>query len=100
MTALGDAIDMAVAETTRSYTISLPPDEAERAEALAANGGRSIDEVVREALRVLYAQQVFRTFDDIAAYAASRPTKYTEEDVPRLIAEVRGEMDAERIAKR
>jgi len=93
-------MSMAVTETSRSFTISLPLEDAARAEELVANGRQSMDEVVREALRVLYAQQVFRTFDDIAAYAATRnPMNYREEDIPRLIAEVRAEMDAERQAK-
>jgi len=90
---------MAVTETSRTFTISLPAGEAERAESLATLEGRSLDDVVREALRVLYANHVFPTLDAIGDYAASRPARYTEADIPRLIAEVRSEMDAERTAK-
>ena len=87
---------MASSRTSRVYTISLPPDLALKAEALAKRDSRTMSELFREAFRSYYAQQARRVLEDIGEYAASRNSGYTEADVPRLIKQVRGEKAARR----
>jgi predicted transcriptional regulator len=85
---------MATATPRKSkvYTISLPPDLAQRAEALAERDSRTMSELFREAFRVYSAQQARRTLDEFGEYAERRnPKGYTEADVPRLIQQVRAE---------
>ena len=91
--------NMAVADASRSYTISLRPEVAEKAEALAALESRTLNELFGEALDAYYAQHALRTLKDIGEYAASLNSGYTETDVPRLIAEVRAEEAAEQTQK-
>jgi len=84
---------------SRVFTISMPPEMAKAAESLAKQENRTMSELVREAIRVYHAQRIGAIFDEIGRYAATRnPNGYTEEDVPRLIKEVRAEMRAERAA--
>lgn len=85
---------------SKVYTISLPPDLAKRAEAMAKAESRTISEVFREGLRSLQREQVRDQLRKLGEYAATRnPHGYTEEDVPRLVKEVRAEMAAERKAR-
>ena len=78
--------------TSKVYTISLPPDLAAKAESLARRDSRTMSELFREAFRSYYSQQARQTLEEINAYAATRnPMKYTEDDVARLIREVRAE---------
>jgi CopG family transcriptional regulator/antitoxin EndoAI len=84
-----------VSRTSKTYTISLPPDLASKAEYLAKRDSRTMSELFREAFRNYYARQTQELFDEAAAYAASRnPHGYTEADVPRLIKEVRASKPA------
>jgi predicted DNA-binding protein len=77
---------------SKVYTISLPPELAQRAEALAQRDSRTMSELFREAFRTYSAQQARRTLDELGEYAAARnPEGYAEADVPRLIREVRAE---------
>ncbi len=82
-----------MANTTRiskTFTISFPPELAAKAEALARSESRSMSELFREAFRTYYARQTQDAFNEARAYAATRnPQGYTEEDIPRLIREVR-----------
>ncbi len=87
---------MATTRASRVYTISLPPDLAQKAEALAKRDSRTMSELFREAFRTYYAQQARRTLEEIGEYAASRNPGYTEADVPRLIKEVRNTRPARR----
>jgi len=80
---------MAPTRTSRVYTISLPPELARKAEALARRDSRTMSELFREAFRSYYAQEARRSLKEIGEYAASRNPGYTEDDVPRLIREVR-----------
>jgi CopG family transcriptional regulator/antitoxin EndoAI len=85
---------MATARTRKSkvYTISLPPELAQRAEALAQRDSRTMSELFREAFRTYSAQQARRTLDELGEYAANRNSRgYTEAAVPELINEVRAE---------
>jgi predicted transcriptional regulator len=81
---------------SRVFTISLPPDVAARAEAIAKQESRTISEVFREALRSWQLERTSKWLEGVRAYAATRnPKGYTEQDIPRLIQEVRAEMRAE-----
>jgi metal-responsive CopG/Arc/MetJ family transcriptional regulator len=86
---------------SRVFTISLPPELADKAEAMAQRDSRTMSELFREAFRAYLAQDIRRVMDDIGAYAETRnPHGYTEEDIPRLIQEVRAGMRAEEEAKK
>ncbi len=80
---------MATIRASRVYTISLPPELARKAEALAKRDSRSMSELFREAFRSYYAQEARRSLAEIGEYAASRNPGYSEDDVPRLIRDVR-----------
>jgi metal-responsive CopG/Arc/MetJ family transcriptional regulator len=83
---------IATARKSKVYTISLPPELAQRAEALAQRDSRTMSELFREAFRTYSAQQARMTLDELGEYAAGRNLKgYTEADVPRLIRAVRAE---------
>jgi predicted DNA-binding protein len=78
--------------TSKTYTISLPPELASKAEFLARRDSRTMSELFREAFRTYYTQQARQTLEEINRYAATRnPEAYTEVDIPRLIREVRRE---------
>ncbi len=80
----------AAARKSKVYTISLPPELAQKAEALAKRDSRTMSELFREAFRSYSAQQARATLDELGEYAAGRnPNGYTETDVPRLIKNVR-----------
>jgi CopG family transcriptional regulator/antitoxin EndoAI len=90
---------MAAKRHSRVYTISLPPELALKAEALAKRDSRTMSELFREAFRSYYAQQARRTLEDIGDYAAGRNPGYTDADVPRLIKEVRRDKPNRRLAR-
>jgi predicted DNA-binding protein len=82
----------ATARKSKVYTISLPRELAQRAEALARRDSRTMSELFREAFRTYAAQQARRTLNELGEYAAGRnPKGYSEADVPRLIRQVRAE---------
>jgi len=90
---------MATPRTSRVYTISLPPELAAKAEALAKRDSRTMSELFREAFRAYYAQRARRTLEEIGEYAASRNPGYSEADVPRLVKEIRDDKPARRLAR-
>jgi metal-responsive CopG/Arc/MetJ family transcriptional regulator len=88
---------MPVRRKSRVYTISLPPELARHAELIAKRDSRSMSELFREAFRSYSAQDAKRILDEFGEYAKTRnPRGYTEEDVPRLVKEVRAEVRAEK----
>lgn len=88
------------ARKSKVYTISLPPDMAKQAEAIAKRDSRTMSDLFREAFRVYQSQRIRKFLEEAAAYGATHnPYGYTEEDVPRLIKEVRAEMRAEQERK-
>lgn len=90
----------ATARKSKVYTISLPPELAQRAEALAQRDSRTMSELFREAFRAYSAQQARHTLDELGEYASGRnPKGYAESDVPRLIQEVRAEEPRRRKAR-
>ena len=90
---------MAPTRKSRVYTISLPAELAQRAEALAKRDSRTMSELFREAFRTYDAQQARRTLEEIGEYAARRNPGYTEADVPRLIREIRSEKPSRRLTR-
>jgi predicted transcriptional regulator len=93
-------IPMPTNRRSRAFTISMPPEMAASAQALAKQENRTMSELMREAFRAYHGQRIGAIFDEIGRYAATRnPHGYTEEDIPRLVKEVRAEMRAEREAK-
>ena len=90
---------MPTTRTSRVYTISLPPDLALKAEAIAKRDSRTMSELFREAFRSYYAQQARLTLEEIGVYAASRDSGYAEADVPCLIKEARRSKPARRLAR-
>ena len=88
---------MPTSRKSKVYTISLPPELAQKAEALARQDSRTMSELFREALRVYDAQRARLVLEDIGAYAAGRnPLGYSAADVSRLIKEVRSEKPSRR----
>jgi hypothetical protein len=80
---------MATQRASRVYTISLPPELALKAEALARRDSRSMSELFREAFRTYCAQDARKTLMEVGEYAETRNPGYSEADLPRLIKEVR-----------
>jgi CopG family transcriptional regulator/antitoxin EndoAI len=80
---------MTTQRTSRVYTISLPPELAQKAEALARRDSRSMSELFREAFRCYYAEDARKSLMEIGEYAQARNPGYSESDLPRLIKEVR-----------
>jgi predicted transcriptional regulator len=88
---------MPAQRNSRVFTISLPPEIADRVEAIAQRDSRSRSEVMREAFRVYYAQDARRILEEFGEYAKTRnPRGYAEADVPRLVKEVRADMLADK----
>jgi predicted DNA-binding protein len=82
---------------SKTYTISLPPELASKAEFLARRDSRTMSELFREAFRIYYTQQARQTLEEINQYAVTRnPKAYTESDIPQLIREVRVDVASSR----
>jgi predicted transcriptional regulator len=89
------------AGTTRTFTISFPPDLAEQVERLAKKESRTTSELFREAFRAYRAERVRKAFDDLhARIQANGGDSYTEEDIERFVDEDRAEQWAARQAAR
>lgn len=76
--------------TTKTISISLPPEMLKQAERVAKKEGRTKSELVREALR-RYIQA--RQWEELNSYgrARARELGIREEDIDRLIHEYRTE---------
>ena len=84
----------------KTFSVTLPADLAAKAEGLAEREGRELSDIFTEAFREYWSEYAFRSLEDVRAYAAMRnPHEYTEEDIPRLIKEVRAEEAAELAAR-
>jgi len=80
------------AGTTRTFTISFPPDLADQVERLAARESRTTSELFREAFRTYRAERIRALFEESLAEARERGNNgYGPEDVERLVDEVRAE---------
>jgi metal-responsive CopG/Arc/MetJ family transcriptional regulator len=84
----------------KTFSVTLPADLAAKAEGLAEREGRDLSEIFTEAFRDYWCDSAFRSLEEVRDYAATRnPHRYTEEDIPRLIKEVRAEEAAELAAR-
>jgi metal-responsive CopG/Arc/MetJ family transcriptional regulator len=89
---------MAKSRTSRVYTISLPPELAQNAEALAERDSRSMSELFREAFRTYYSQQAGRGDFQTAAVHSLEPSEAQTmsqpesrvKDIVELFAPLRG----------
>jgi predicted transcriptional regulator len=78
--------------TTRTFTISFPPDLAEQVERVAAQESRTTSELFREAFRSYQVERARDAFKRLQALAQETDSgKYGPEDVERLIDEDRAE---------
>jgi predicted transcriptional regulator len=86
----------ALSLNSKTITVTIPADRARKLEVLAEREGRDASNVVAEAVQALWAERIEKLFAETRAYAATRnPHGNPEEDVPRLIREVRDEAGAE-----
>ncbi|WP_446744346.1 ribbon-helix-helix protein, CopG family [Silvibacterium acidisoli] len=86
---------MPATRKSRVYTISLPPELAKEAEAIAEAESRTMSDLFREAFRTYRAARAVKALEAaVAIGAGANPRGYTEEDIPRLLKEVRAERDA------
>jgi predicted transcriptional regulator len=79
--------------TSKTYTISLPPDLASKAEFLARRDSRSMSELFREAFRAYYtrqSQEIIRETDSRGAARRFRPISVEGEPVSATILRDRG----------
>jgi predicted transcriptional regulator len=80
------------AGTTRTFTISFPPDLAAQVERLAARESRTTSELFREAFRTYRAEQLRAILAESSAEARARGYNgYGPEDVEHLVDEDRAE---------
>jgi CopG family transcriptional regulator / antitoxin EndoAI len=87
------------AGTTRTFTISFPPDLAEQVDRLAKKESRTTSELFREAFRAYRAERTRAVFDELHALSkASGGEDYGDEDIERFVDEVRAERWAARQA--
>ena len=92
------SINRSIAEVNPALASAI--ENAKQAEAIAKDESRTMSELFREAFRAYRAERALAALREAAEYGASRnPHGYTEEDVPRIVKEVRAEMRAERERK-
>jgi metal-responsive CopG/Arc/MetJ family transcriptional regulator len=75
--------------TTKTWTVSLPPNLVREAERTAREEHRTKSELVREALRLYLDERRWRKLQRKTALQAQALGIRTEEDVDRLVHEVR-----------
>jgi len=76
--------------TTRTFTISLPPQMAEQVERVAAAEHRTTSELFREAFRQYRAQRALAALDELVGDAEKLGNNgYGPEDVEQLVHDVR-----------
>lgn len=77
---------------TKVLAVSVPPDAAKDFERMAKEEGRNKSELFREMLRVYRIWRRTQEFESLQRYFAARAREQgirTEEDVERLIQEIR-----------
>jgi predicted transcriptional regulator len=78
--------------TSRTFTISFPPDLAEQVERLAAKESRTTSELFREAFRAYRVQQAQAAFEELRAMAQANSSEiYSQDDIERFVDEDRAE---------
>jgi predicted transcriptional regulator len=87
------------AGTTRTFTISFPPDLAEQVERLAKKESRTTSELFREAFRAYRAERLRAILDELHEEIKLRGGEvYSQEDIERFVDEDRAEQWAARQA--
>ena len=74
---------------TKIWTISLPPGMEREAEQLAHKEHRTKSELIREALRMYVASRKLQAIQQELSVRAQRRGIRTEEDVERIIDDIR-----------
>lgn len=83
--------------TTRTFTISFPPELAEQVELTAKAENRTTSELFREAFRTYQSQRMRRVLrESQQEFQRNNPAGYTENDVARLIKGLRAEKRAKK----
>lgn len=83
--------------SSRVFTISFPEDMAKQVDQVAREESRNLSELFREAFRTYRMERLRRRFEADLQYARTRnPYRYTEDDVERLVDEVRATMHAKK----
>ena len=83
---------MRTRRSSRVFSVSVPPREAEDFERLAEEEGRTRSELFREMLRVYLSYRETQTFESLQRYGAAQAARRgirSEKDVDRLIREAR-----------
>jgi metal-responsive CopG/Arc/MetJ family transcriptional regulator len=93
-------MSMSRSRASRVFTVSFPEDLAQQVEKLAQQESRNISELFREAFRSYRLERIHRKLDTVRGKTrgANRPT-YTEDDVERLVDEIRAELSGNRKTK-
>lgn len=79
---------------TRVFTISFPEDLAVQVEQVAKQESRNISELFREAFRTYRQERIHQKLGTVRKKVAARSSqaRYTEDDVERLVDEIRSEL--------
>jgi len=81
----------------KTVTLTIPADVYEKLEGFAREKGCSAVELLPDVLRCYHLDWLKKYHEELRAYIKTLPpTPYSEEDVPRLVKEVRKELAAER----
>ena len=84
---------------TTTISITLPSYLAAKAQLVAEREGRTLSDLFCESFREHQAAVVAKWWKELDEDSMRNPNGYTEEDIPRLIKEVRAEMSAEEQAR-
>jgi Arc/MetJ-type ribon-helix-helix transcriptional regulator len=83
--------------STRTFTVSFPPELAEQVELTARAENRTTSELFREAFRTYQAQRARKILrESQTAFRGNNPSGYTAADVQRLVKEYRAEKRAKK----
>jgi predicted transcriptional regulator len=86
--------------SSRVFTVSFPEDLAQQVERLAQQESRNISELFREAFRSYRLERIRRKLDSVRGQVRDRNRQpYTEDDVERLVDEIRAELSGARKTK-
>ncbi len=91
---------MAASQNSTTLTISLPENIANQLQKMAVEEGRDPSELLVEGFKRVILDRVNRSLEITRAEARARGgEQYTEDDVERLVHEVRAEMASEQEAR-
>ena len=93
-------MSMSRSRASRVFTVSFPEDLAQQVEKLAQQESRNISELFRPAFGSYRLERIHRKLDTVRGKTrgANRPM-YTEDDVERLVDEIRAELSGNRKTK-